>query len=111
MTLVGLAPLSEDVPFNAYQFIVGKSVNGTYFGGIIKIREKNFMSLQKLGLEHSIFKMAWLIRLEKPRPSSQISGRLPVKTADGRRAHHPHPSDRIHQRSCGLDEKRRMVKR
>lgn len=33
LTLIGLAPLSEDVPFNAYQFIAGKSVNGTYFGG------------------------------------------------------------------------------
>lgn len=36
LTLIGLAPLSEDVPFNAYQFIAGKSVNGTYFGGSIK---------------------------------------------------------------------------
>jgi hypothetical protein len=31
-----LAPLGEDVPFNVYQFIAGKSINGTYFGGIVK---------------------------------------------------------------------------
>lgn len=33
LTLVGLAPLTEDVPFNTFKFIMGKSVNGTYFGG------------------------------------------------------------------------------
>jgi hypothetical protein len=95
LTLVGLVPLGEDIPFNAFQLIGGKSINGTYFGGIVK--RIYLVFLYKLGMEHTIFKMPWLIRLEKPRPSSKISGRLPVKTADGRRAYHPHPSDRIHQ--------------
>lgn len=34
LTLVGLAPLSEEVPFNTFQFIMGRTVNGTYFGGM-----------------------------------------------------------------------------
>ena len=33
LTLVGLAPLTEDVGFNTFKFIRGKSINGTYFGG------------------------------------------------------------------------------